>query len=104
MCNPLFALQILLTTGHLFFSLLPIPQCLLSPLHTVLRTARVLYKVYSTVPLGSLLSVAERGLDSVVFIVERLGPLFAHFQEVPAADYANQPSTTNVFFGIPGFT
>ena len=55
-------------------------------------------------PPGSLLCLAERGLDSVVFIVERLGPLFAHFHEVPAADYANQPRIIDVFFGIPGFT
>ena len=51
----------------------------------------------------SLLCVAERGLDGVLFIAERLGPLFSHFYDDPTADYANQPRTIDVFFGIPGF-
>ena len=73
-CNPLLALHILLTTGQFFFSLLPIPQCVLSLFYVFLRIASKLYQVYSTVPLGSLLCVAERGLDGVLFVGERLGP------------------------------
>ena len=76
MCNPMLALQLI---GHLMYfllSLLPFSSCLLPFFSSMIRVSTKFYQVYRAIPIADFVSVVERGLDGVIYIAERLGPLF----------------------------